>query len=121
MRSQSKSTLPLPAQRALKKLGANVREARLRRRISTEVMAQRALISRMTLNKVEKGDPSVSMGIYTTVFFVLGMSDRLGDLIDLKHDSVGLRLAEASLPKRIRQSKVAARKKPRKPSSEISS
>ena len=37
-------------------------------------MAERALISRMTLNKVKKGDPNVSLGIYATVLFVLGMT-----------------------------------------------
>ena len=46
----------------------------------------------MTLNKVEKGDPGVSMGTYATVLFVLGMTARLDDLADPRHDSVGLSL-----------------------------
>jgi hypothetical protein len=67
-------------------------------------MAQRASISRMTLNKVEKGDPGVAMGIYATVLFVLGMADRLADLTDPKDDIVGLALEEEHLPQRIRRS-----------------
>ena len=65
-------------------------------------MAERALISRMTLNKVEKGDPGVSLGIYATVLFVLGMTDRLAELADPRHDAVGLSLEAERLPQRIR-------------------
>ena len=65
-------------------------------------MAERALISRMTLNKVEKGNPGVSLGIYATVLFVLGMTDRLAELADARHDAVGLSLDEERLPQRIR-------------------
>lgn len=54
--------LPIPAKRALDKLGADIRDARRRRRIPTALMAERAGISRMTLNKIENGDPGVSMG-----------------------------------------------------------
>lgn len=65
-------------------------------------MAERAFISRSTLVRVEKGDPGVSMGIYASVLFVLGMADRLGDVIDAARDPVGLSLEEERLPQRIR-------------------
>ena len=65
-------------------------------------MAERAHVSRMTLNKVERGDPSVSLGIYATVLFALGLIDRLAELADPKHDTVGLSLEEERLPQRIR-------------------
>jgi transcriptional regulator with XRE-family HTH domain len=86
----------------LRKLGADLRDARRRRRIPTALMAERAGISRMTLNKVERGDSGVSMGSYGTVLFVLGMTARLEDLADARYDSVGLSLEEEQLPKRIR-------------------
>jgi DNA-binding XRE family transcriptional regulator len=98
-------SLPLPVQRVLRKLGGDIRDARLRRRIPTTIMAERASVSRTTLNKVEKGDPGVSLGIYATVLFVLGLVDRLGDLADSRNDTVGLELEEENLPKRIRRSK----------------
>jgi hypothetical protein len=67
-------------------------------------MAERASISRTTLNKVEKGDPGVSLGIYATVLFVLGLHDRLAELADIKNDRIGLELEEENLPQRIRRS-----------------
>ena len=72
------------------------------------VMAERAFISRTTLARVEKGDPGVSMGIYASVLFVLGMADRLGDLADAARDRVGLSLEEERLPRRIRTPRPAS-------------
>ncbi len=102
MPGKSQAALPIPVRRTLRKLGADIRDARRRRRIPTAIMAERAFISRMTLNKVEKGDPGVSLGIYATVLFVLGMTDRLAELADPRHDAVGLSLEEERLPQRIR-------------------
>jgi len=97
--------LPLPARKALTKLGEDLSTARRRRRISTVLMAERAFISRTTLARVEKGDPSVSMGIYATVLFVLGMAHRLGDLIEPSTDRLALALDEERLPRRVRTSR----------------
>ena len=93
---------PIPVVRALRKLGREIRDARRRRRIPVAILAQRASISRSTLSKVEKGDPNVSLGLYATVLFVLGMVDRVADLADPRHDTVGLALEEENLPRRIR-------------------
>jgi hypothetical protein len=67
-----------------------------------EIAAQRASISKPTLIRVERGDPAVSIGSYATVLFVLGMVERLADLVDPKNDPVGLQLEEENLPQRIR-------------------
>lgn len=101
MRTKCNSALPISVKRALNKLGNDIKDARRRRRIPTEIMAKRAFISRATLNKVEKGNPSVSLGIYATVIFVLGMTERLADLLDVKQDATGLALEYERLPKRI--------------------
>lgn len=101
MRSQSSKSLPLPIKRALRKLGSDIADARKRRRISTMTMAERAMISRTTLVKVESGDPGVSFGISATVLFVLGMTDRLADIADASYDLTGLDLERENLPKRI--------------------
>ncbi len=113
MGKQLGSAMPIPVMRALRKLGRDIRDARLRRRIPTAIMAERASISRMTLSKVEKGDPGVSLGIYAAVLFVLGMGDRLGDLADVRTDAVGLDLEEERLPQRIRRR--ARKPRPGKP------
>lgn len=102
MPARSAPALPLPILRALRKLGGDIRDARRRRRIPTATMAERAAISRMTLNRVEKGDPGVRLGIYATVLFVLGLAGRLGDLADVRQDQLGLELDEERLPLRIR-------------------
>lgn len=101
MKARTSSPLPLPARKALAKLGADIRDARRRRRIPCAVLAERAQISRPSLVKVEKGDPSVSLGIYATVLFSLGLVERLGALADAQTDTVGLRLDEEHLPQRI--------------------
>jgi hypothetical protein len=67
-----------------------------------QIAAERASISRMTLLKIEKGEPGVAMGSYATVLFVLGLADQLGDIADPKRDAIGLQLEEDRLPKRIR-------------------
>ncbi len=102
MKSNLHGTLPLPVRRLLRKLGSDIRDARLRRRIRAATMAERALISRTTLGKVERGDPGVSMGNYATVLFVLGMEDGLAELADRKRDGLGLDLLEERLPQRVR-------------------
>lgn len=101
--SRAKTALPLPARRALVRLGEELSIARRRRRISTQLMSQRAMISRNTLTRVEKGDPSVSMGTYATVLFILGMTERLGQVADPALDKAGLSLEETRLPKRVRE------------------
>jgi hypothetical protein len=94
--------------RALKKLGGDIRDARRRRQIPTALMAERASISRVTV-KAEKGDPSVSLGIYANLLFVLGMVDRLADIADPAKDRLGLDLSEERLPQRIHRTRSASR------------
>ncbi len=93
--------LPMPALTALRKLGQDISDARRRRRITVELMIERANIAKNTLIRIEKGDPSVSMGQYASVLFVLGMTERLGDLVDSVHDLTGRQLEEENLLRRI--------------------
>ncbi len=95
------TSLPISVKKGLSKLGQDISDARKRRRIPTTLMAERAGISRTTLNKVEKGDASVALGIYASVLFVLGMEKRLSELADSKFDETGLMLDEENLPERI--------------------
>jgi DNA-binding XRE family transcriptional regulator len=98
--------MPLPVKRALAQLGHDLKHGRIRRGLTAEMMAERAFITRPTLVKVEKGDPSVSLGIYATVLFMLGMADRIGELADVRHDELGLQLDEARLPQRVRRKRL---------------
>jgi len=65
-------------------------------------MKERAFISPSTLSRAERGDPGVSIGIYASILFVLGMTDRIAELADPARDPVGQALEEERLPKRIR-------------------
>ena len=100
--ARKSSPLPVPVIRALRKLGQDIRDARRRRRIPAAILAERASISRMTLNKIEKGDAGVYVGNYAAVLFALGLMNRLADLADPTHDTVGRELEEEHLPERIR-------------------
>lgn len=97
-----KTHLPIPVQNVLRKLGKNISDARRRRRIPMDLMSERSGFSRITLSKIEKGDPSVSMGAYASALFVLGMPEQLARVADVSQDIVGRELEEESLPKRIR-------------------
>lgn len=88
--------------KALSKLGGDIRDARRRRRLPMTIVADRAFTSRSTLQRVEAGDPSVSMGIYAAVLYALGLLEGVGRLADFAVDEVGRTLADASLPKRVR-------------------
>ena len=101
MKTLATRALPRAAKQALAKLGADIAVARKKRRISTVSMAERAFISRGTLYKVERGDPSVSIGIYATVLAMLGLADRLAQAADRRDDALGLDIDEDRLPRKV--------------------
>lgn len=93
---EKRYTVLLPKQaKAMAILGENIKLARLRRKLTAEQVAERAGISRRTLVSVEKGLPSVAMGIYVQVLFVLGLSD---DIIKIaSDDKFGRKLQDSKL------------------------
>jgi len=97
-----KGPLPLPARRAMRKLGQDIKDARLRRRITAALLAERANISPRTLSKIERGDSTVAIGSYVAVLFSLRMIDRFADIADARHDRTGIELMQEQLPKRVR-------------------
>src|ERR1700742_2676818 len=93
---------PLAVRRALQKLGGDIRDARKRRGLTAEVVAERAFTSRPTLQRIEAGDDGVGIGIYAAVLNALGLLDHLTDLADPLRDAVGQQLSADALPQRIR-------------------
>ena len=82
-------------QKNLTELGENIKLARLRRKLSTTQVAERANISRPTLLSIEKGSPSVSIGAYLQILFVLGLEK---DFLQVASDDVlGRKLQDAKL------------------------
>ena len=88
----------------LEQMGEQIKLARLRRRLSTELVAERAGISRATLWNVEKGSPSVAIGIYAAVLHALGNMDH-DFLLVAKDDEFGRTLQDLELPVRRRAPK----------------
>ena len=97
------ASLPLPAAHALRKLGRDLALARRKRGIGTADMAARLFVSRDTLWRLERGDPTVAVGTLATAAFVLQLQHRLADLVAPAHDVLGLSLDEHRLPQRIRR------------------
>ncbi len=93
---------PAAVRRALRKLGADIHDARRRRRLPMAVVAERAFTSRSTLQRIEAGDAAVGIGIYAAVLLALGLLDGLGEVADIGNDQVGQALASAELPRRVR-------------------
>ncbi len=88
-------------QRILETMGEQIKKARLRRNLATELVAERAGISRATLWAVEKGSPTVAMGTYAAVLHALGGMDK--DLEQIaKDDVLGRKLQDLNLPTRMR-------------------
>ena len=101
-----KAVVLLPGtEKILEQMGEQIRLARLRRDLSTELVAERAGISRATLNNVEKGSPSVAIGIYAAVLHALNNMDT-DLLLVAKDDELGRKLQDLKLTPRRRASKV---------------
>ncbi len=62
----------------LKVLGEHIRAHRKQHKVSATAVAEAAGMSRVTLNRIERGEPSVTMGAY------LSAIDSVGLLLDLR-------------------------------------
>ena len=99
-----KTTVQLPAlKRLLEELGENIRLARLRRRLSAQLVAKRAGMSRTTLRAIEKGEAGVTIGAYANVLQCLGLEKDLA--IIARDDVLGRKLQDAGLSTKARAPK----------------
>ena len=105
MHSSVLDILPVKVRKTLIKIGYDISVARRKRRLTVEMMAERLCIAKSTYQKIEKGDPKVSMGAYAMAIFVLGFLNELNNIIDPSQDAQGLLMEEENLPKRIRKKK----------------
>src|SRR5579859_7896776 len=95
-------SIPLPAAHALRTLGRDLALARRKRRISTTDMAARLFVSRDTLWRLDKGDPTIAIGTLATAAFILQLDERLAQMAAAPTDRLGLELDQQRLPRRIR-------------------
>jgi len=82
--------LPEPVEQALKTLGANLKTARLRRNMTSEVLAERIGVTRQRIADAEKGKPSTSVATYVAMLWALGLMDGLAQVAAPTRDTKGL-------------------------------
>ncbi|MDA3926784.1 MAG: helix-turn-helix domain-containing protein [Kiritimatiellae bacterium] len=82
-------------------LGERIRTARVRRRWSMEILAERIGVGRRTVARLEKGDPGIAMGVLLTALWALGLWETVDGFADPGADKVGEFLDKQRLPKRV--------------------
>ena len=102
--------LPRKLEQKMQIVGEQIRLARLRRNLSIAQIAERATCSPLTVSRIEKGVPTVAIGIYLRVLYALQLDDDILQLDDdilllAKEDTMGKALQDLSLKKRERASK----------------
>lgn len=96
MSKKPPTPLPPAYSQRLSALGERLRAARLRRKLTTTLMAERMGVSRETLRRIELGDASVAFGHYFAALHTLGLGADL-DLL-AQADALGRQLQDATLP-----------------------
>jgi DNA-binding XRE family transcriptional regulator len=104
-RSQAIASMPPAVLKQLHVLGENLGVARKRRRESLKAWSQRIGVSEPTLMRMEKGDPSVSLGAYATALWLMGRSTAIAELAAPEHD-------QGALEEAVRIAKLRAVRKP---------
>jgi len=93
---------PHSVERTLRKLGADLKTARLRRNLTRDEVAQKIGTSRHAVADAELGKPSTGVVVYAALLWTYGFIERLADLADPSRDDEGSRLALARSPARAR-------------------
>ncbi|WP_148254978.1 helix-turn-helix transcriptional regulator [Aidingimonas lacisalsi] len=104
-----KTLVPMAVKRELRKLGSRIKQARLARNLTMQLVAERAMTTRQTVSRIEAGDPSVSFGTVLAVLNALGLLSSVDGVADPKEDVVAQQLQRESHEKR--------RARPRDPAS----
>ena len=97
--------LPLPVDRAIKKLGADLSLARRRRNMTQAMLAERLGTSVMTVRRMEDGRPGTALQYLARALQVFGELEKLNVLLDSAQDTVGLMLMDERVPVRVRKPK----------------
>ena len=87
--------MPRALAQQLQLMGEQIMLARKRRHLSMQDIADRATVTRLTVSKVEHGDPTVAMGIYARVLFALNLEKDISLLA--ANDPLGRLLQDAEL------------------------
>ncbi|HEX8666419.1 MAG TPA: helix-turn-helix transcriptional regulator [Beijerinckiaceae bacterium] len=102
-RKSSRVPLPWDAAASLAVIGEGLRAARLRRRLPASDLAERIGVSLPTLRKLERGDPTVSLGVFAAAAWVLGLLVPVREAVRPENDRFAAAIEAARLPKRARR------------------
>jgi len=103
--NQTQSSLPPDATQIIAQLGERIRIARKRRAVTMEDMAARMFVNRKTISRLENGDAGISMAVFASALWVLGLEKDLLEVASPEHDTVGIFRERQRLPKRVHPSK----------------
>ena len=95
--------LPRKLEQKMEIVGEQIKLARLRRNLSVAQLAERATCSPLTVSRIEKGVPTVAIGIYLRVLYALQLDEDI--LWIAKEDQLGKSLQDLTLKNRVRASK----------------
>jgi transcriptional regulator with XRE-family HTH domain len=99
MTKSSRATfLPSKVLNNLETMGEQIKLARKRRKLSLATVAERAQCTQLTLIRVERGEPTVSIGIYARVLYALGLDEDIR--LIAQNDVAGNALVNAQIMKR---------------------
>ena len=104
----SETPIPVPVERAIRKLGSDISLARRRRHISQASLAERMGASLSTVRRMEKGDVRIPIHFFARALHVFGEIQALERLLDTPNDEIGLSLMDERLPKRVRSKSASA-------------
>ena len=90
--------MPRALSQILELMGEQITLARQRRHLSMQDIADRATVTRLTISRVEHGDPTVSMGIYARVLYALNLEKDITLLA--ADDTLGRQLQDSELLKK---------------------
>lgn len=82
---------PFEIEQQLKRLGANLRAARLARNLSIEAAAQKIGVGYRAVASAEAGKSSTSVGVYMGLLWAYGLLSQVNELADPVRDDVALR------------------------------
>lgn len=102
LKHQVQESLPPEATAVISQLGERVRIARKRRAITMEDMASRMFVTRKTLARLENGDSGVSLAVFASALWALGLENGLLEIAAPEQDKVGIYRERQRLPERVR-------------------
>lgn len=97
--------ISLNVRRSIRNLGSQIRTARLRRRYAQKDLASLMGVSIGTIQRIEAGEPGISIGNIAMALLCLGCLDNIKLLIKDSDDDIGLFVDRQHLPQRVREKK----------------